>query len=368
MVIRLFAFVLLGGLFFVGCTPPASREASLPNLPPDSDAAALRIVADPDYLPSSVTALFEKETGIRVIQTIVQSGWASAVQLLVAPGREDLLIVEEDLVQSLAAENLLEPLETAAIPNLKNIDPKFLRLFFDPENRYSVPYLAGCLGIFVNTQLVSQPPKTFSDLFRPEFAQRIFLANTPDDLTEIAWRARRGREALKITDSNLASLEPLMKEWLGRVKYLSNMDPQPAFASEEVAVGAIWSGDAARILSQDPKYRWIVPSDRYTFLSSFVCARGSPHKAEAMAFLNFLLRPDVSKMISDSTFFLNPNLAAQRLLTPDQLKNPASFPPFNPSQDLTIEHKGAKDQLLILSWFDSLRRFLGQSGEAKQSP
>jgi len=366
MVSRLSAFAaLLGGLFFAGCTPPSTQETPRVNLPPDPDAAVLRIVADPDYLPTSVTALFEKETGIRVVQTIVQSSWASAVRLLTAPGREDLLIVDEDLVQSLSAEGLLEPLDAAAIPNLKNIDPKFLRLFFDPDNRYSVPYLAGCLGIFVNTQLVSQPPKTFADLFRPEFDQRIFFANTPNDMTEIAWRARRGREALKITEDNLATLEPLMKEWLGRIKYLSNMDPQPAFASGEVVVGAIWNGDAARILSQDPKYRWIVPSDPYTFLSSFVCARGSRHKAEAMAFINFLLRPDVSKMVSDSTFFLNPNLAAQKLLTPGQLKNSASFPPFNPSRDLTIGHKGAKDQLLILSWFDSLRRVPAHREEAK---
>jgi spermidine/putrescine transport system substrate-binding protein len=55
-----------------------------------------------------------------------------------------------------------------------------------------------------------------------------------------------------------------------------------------------------------------------------------------MKFINFILRPDISKLISDEFPYYNPNLAARALLTEQQLSNPASFPTDTQLENLEI--------------------------------
>ncbi len=320
-----------------------------------ADPKALRIVVEHDHIPEAVIALFEKETGIKVYQEIIQSEWGELASLLNAMGRNDLFLFDDWAIQALVREGKLAPIDHTAVPNLKNIAPEFLNLPGDPGNKYSVPYLAGILGIVVNTDLVKQEVKRFKDVFRPEFKKKIWLEYSKNNLVQMAWLSNHPALPNAFDESALDSLKPLMTEWLSLVKKLGNRTPMKPFMEEKVSLGILWSGQAREILNQRPQYKWIVPSGTtFAFIDSFALPKGGAHQADAEAFMNFLLRPDIGKIIAESTPYASPNAAALALIPQAELANQAAYPPADLFRRMSLYQESGKEQLLIDNWFQSL--------------
>lgn len=342
---------LLACVLLAGCVRKASleREAAAP------ETNALRIVVEHDHIPAEVIALFEKETGIRVQQEIIQSEWGELASLLNAMGRNDLFLFDDWAIQALVREGKLAPIDHAAIPNLGNIAPEFLDLPFDPGNQYSVPYLAGVMGILVNTDLVKSDIKTFKDVFRPEFKKQIWLEYSKNNLVQMAWLSAHPSLPKVIDEGVLDALRPLMTEWLSLVKKLGNRTPMKPFMEEKVSVGILWSGQAREILNQRPQYKWIVPAGTtFVFIDSFAMPKGCVHKAKAEAFINFLLRADVGKIIAESTPYASPNAAARSLIPAEELANQAAYAPFDLFKRMSHYQESGKEQLMIDDWFETL--------------
>jgi spermidine/putrescine transport system substrate-binding protein len=92
-------------------------------------------------------------------------------------------------------------------------------------------------------------------------------------------------------------------------------------------MGVVWGGEGAILLQSNPKFRWIIPAEgTHLFIDSLAMPKTAKNVGNAEAFMNFILRPDVSKKISDAFPYTNPNLAARKLLSEEQLNNKASFP------------------------------------------
>jgi spermidine/putrescine transport system substrate-binding protein len=71
----------------------------------------------------------------------------------------------------------------------------------------------------------------------------------------------------------------------------------------------------------------VIPAEgTHLFIDSLAIPARSKNAENAQKFMNFVLRPEISKEISEAFPYLNPNLAARELLTPEQRNNPASFP------------------------------------------
>lgn len=342
---------LLVGALLTGCSKKAPHQSEA-NAP---DTNELRIVIEHDHIPEAVIALFEKETGIKVHQEIIQSEWGELASLLNAMGRNDLFLFDDWAIQALVREGKLAPIDRASIPNLKNIAPEFLNLPGDPGNKYSVPYLAGILGIIVNTDLVKQDVKSFKDVFRPEFKKKIWLEYTKNNLVQMAWLSNHPSLPKVFDESALDSLKPLMTEWLSLVKKLGNRTPIKPFMEEKVSVGILWSGQAREILAQRPQYKWTVPAGTtFAFIDSFAMPQGCAQKDKAEAFINFLLRADVGKIIAESTPYASPNAAACSLIPEAELANQAAYPPFDLFKRMSLYQESGKEQLMIDDWFKSL--------------
>ena len=125
---------------------------------------------------------------------------------------------------------------------------------------------------------------------------------------------------------------------------------------EKVSVGILWSGQAREIINERPQYKWTVPAGTtFAFIDSFAMPKGCAQKDKAEAFINFLLRPDVGKVIAESTPYASPNAAAGALIPAETLaKNPAAFPPYSFFKRMSLYQESGKEQLLIDDWFQSL--------------
>ena len=352
MLNRLLIPCLLLSALLAGCSKKAPRH----NEADASDANELRIVIEHDHIPEAVIALFEKETGIKVHQEVIQSEWGELASLLNAMGRNDLFLFDDWAIQALAREGKLAPINHAAVPNLKNIAPVFLNLPGDPGNKYSVPYLAGIMGILINTDLVKSDIKTFKDVFHPEFKKKIWLEYSKNNLVQLAWLSTHPSLLKSFDESSLDSLKPLMTDWLSLVKKLGNRTPMKPFMEEKVSLGILWSGQAREILHQRPQYKWVVPQGTtFAFIDSFAIPKGcKAHQSMAESFINFLLRADVGKIIAESTPYASPNAAALALIPQAELSNQAAYPPFDLFKRMSHYQESGREQLLIDDWFESL--------------
>ena len=325
---RLAAFVLLCGCFRA----------------PASAAETLNLFCWSEYIPRPVIDAFQKQTGIHVTVENYASNEEMLAKLLAGGSRYDLIQPSEYTVEALIKAGLLLPLDRDKIPNARNLDPQFLNLSFDPGNKYSLPWMTGTVGIVVNTARVHEPIHGFADVFDGKHKGRIVVV---DDAREmVSWAlATLHIPTNNITPDTLAKARPVLARWLPQIKVFDSDSPKTALLAGDVDLGIVWSGEGAILYRQDPrKFRWLLPSEgSHRFIDNLAIPQTCQHKANAEAFMDFVLRPEVSRLISDAFPYTNPNLEARRLLTDAQRANPASYPPPEAEKELeTFRDIGAE--------------------------
>ena len=279
-----------------------------------------------EYIPQSVIDQFIKETGIQVSVENYASNEEMLAKLMAGGGEYDIIQPSEYVVEALIAQKLLHPIDKTKIPNLSNIAPQFLKMGFDPDNSFSVPFMAGTVGIVVNTELIKDDIKSFADVFKPENAGKIVVLDDAREIT--AWALlSQGLPINDMNDANLEKVKPLLANWIPLVKVFDSDSPKTALLNGDVSIGIVWGGEGAILLQSDPKFRWIIPAEgTHLFIDSLAIPKTAKNVNNAEAFMNFILRTDISKQISDAFPYTNPNLAARKILTEEQIKNKASFP------------------------------------------
>ena len=298
-------------------------------------AEDLNLFAWSEYVPQTVLDGFKKETGITVNYETYASNEEMLAKLLASGGKYDLIQPSEYTIEALIADGKLERLDPAKIPNLKNLDPAFTKMAHDPGNKFSCPWMSGTVGIVYNTKKITAPITGFKDVFGGKYAGRIVAL---DDGREIvSWvLSTKGKDINDMSDDNLALVKPIMAGWLKQIKLFDSDSPKTALLNGDVDVGVVWSGEGATLLKEKPDtFKWILPAEgTHRFIDSLAIPKGSKHVEAAEKFMNYILRPEVSKLISDDFPYTNPNAEARKLLEPEALANPASYPPKDAKLDL----------------------------------
>lgn len=295
------------------------------------DVPVLRLLCWTEYVPRSVIESFTRQTGARVEVENYNSNEQMLTLLRAKPGHYDLVQPSQFYVKTLAAAGELEAFDRARIPNWQHLDPQYLSLAHDPENRFSVPWLAGTVGIVVDTAQVPEPIRSWSDVFSGKYAGRIVIVNDPREM--VAWAlASLGLPITDIRDENLAKVEPVLRRWLPQVKVFDSDSPHTALLDGRAIIGIVWSGEAAILWQRDRKFQYVLPAEgAHMFLDSLAIPIKAPHRALAEDFINHCLDPKTSALISGEFPYTNPNRAARSHLTAEQLANPASYPPGHPA-------------------------------------
>jgi spermidine/putrescine transport system substrate-binding protein len=279
-----------------------------------------------EYVPQAVLDGFTAETGIKVNFETFASNEELLSKLVAGGGAYDLVQPSDYAAEVMIRRQMLAPLDPAKLPNLKNIDPALMRLPHDPAGAYTVPYMTGTVGIVVNTGKVHEPIRGYRDIFQPKFQNRLVVLNDSRELVTWALYAQ-GLAANDVTPANLAKVRPLLAEWVKLVKVFDSDSPKTALLNGDVDIGVVWSGEAAILWTQDRKFQYVLPAEgAHQFVDVLAIPAKAKNRDEAHAFINYILRPEVSRLISAAFPYTNPNLAARKLLTPEELANPASYP------------------------------------------
>jgi len=283
-----------------------------------------------EYVPTAVLTGFSAETGVRVRAETFSSGEEMLAKLLTGGTAYDVIQPPDYIAEALIRNGLLRPLDYGQLPHFANILPEFRRPAYDPDQRFTVPYLAGIAGIVVNTARVTRPIRGFADLFAPEFKDRIVVMDDGRELVTAALYTL-GLGTNDITPATLARVRPVLARWFQLIKLFDSDSPKTALLNGDVDLGYVWCGEAALLWNQDHRFRFVLPAEGYhRAVDVLAIPRSAPHPGAAHRFIDYVLRADVSRRISEAFPYTNPNGAARRLLTPEELANPASYPAVRP--------------------------------------
>lgn len=294
-------------------------------------AEELNLFAWSEYVPQSVLDGFTKETGIQVNYETYASNEEMLAKLMSGAASYDLIQPSEYVIEALVKENQLVALDHAKIPNLKNIGREYWNQPHDPELKHSVPYMQGTVGIVIDTEKVKDPVAGYGDVFQEKYKGRIVILD--DALEIVTWAlATQGLGPDAVTKENLEKVRPVLAQWLPLVKVYDSDSPKTALLNGDVDLGIVWSGEAAILINEAPgKFAYVLPKEgAHMFIDSVAIPKGAKNVETAHRFIDYLLRPEVSKQISEEFPYTNPNVEARKLLSEAERKNPASYPPGDP--------------------------------------
>jgi spermidine/putrescine transport system permease protein len=289
-------------------------------------AGELNLFGWSEYVPQEVIDGFTAETGVKVNFETYASNEELLSKLVAGGGAYDLVQPSEYTVELMIRRHMLAPLDRTQLPNRKNIGAEFLSLPYDPAGQYSIPYMTGTVGIVVNTEKVKEPIKGYKDVFQAKYADRLVVLNDNREL--VSWALHTlGLTSSDVSAANLAQARPIVGAWVKLVKVFDSDSPKTALLNGDVDIGIVWSGEAAICWNESKKFQYVLPVEgAHMFVDSLCIPATAKNKAAAHQFMNYIMRPEVSKIISDKFPYTNPNLAARQLLTAEQLANPASYP------------------------------------------
>ena len=325
-------------------TLAALAIAAVPSYGQAKKKSVLNLFCWSEYVPQEVIDGFTKETGIKVNVENYDSNEAMMSKLLGGGSKYDLIQPSEYTIESLVKAEKLEELTLANIPNIKNLDPKFTKMPHDPEGKYCVTWMAGTVGIVVNTAKVKEPIKGLKDVFSGKYKKRIVVLNDAREI--VTWAMNTLSLPInEVTPEALEKVKPVLAEWLPQVKVYDSDSPKTALLNGDVDLGVVWSGEAAILWKKNKKFTYVLPEEgAHQFIDSLAIPKGAPNKENAEKFINYILKPEVSVLVSDAFPYTNPNAEAVKLLKKDQSENPASYPVGDPKLETFRDiGKAAKD-------------------------
>lgn len=281
------------------------------------------------YIPDEVIREFEDQTGI-----IVNYGTYSSNEECLAKvqssksGTYDLIFPSDYMVSLLIERNMLEIIDKTKIQNISNIKENYLNLSYDPNNMYSLPFLAATTIIAYNKDNIKENITSYNDLLNPKYKNNIVILD--DQRVVIGMALQALGYDMNSTDKN--ELEEA-KNWLMKlkpnIKAYDSDSPKTFLISHEADIGIMWNAEATIAYEENKSIKLVYPSEGFNIsIDNYVILKGSKNKDNAYRFINYLLDANVMKKIIESYPYHNVNQETEQLLSNEYKENIATNTPL----------------------------------------
>ncbi len=279
-----------------------------------------------NYIAPETIPAFEKEFGVRVRYGLFESTEEVLARISYGNSGWDVAFPPSNLVKPLAAMRLLQPLRHDLLPNLSNLETRFLSPAWDPGLRWSMPYMWGSTGILYNRRMAGVVTR-WADLWEERFRGRITMHDDAADtfgacLKKIGHSVNATSEnALEAAKREAIRQKPLVRAYL-------NAEAGDQVVSGDLAACMAWAMTAQLAIDKSPDLSYCYPAEGFPmYCDVAVVLRESRRTELAHKFLNFLLRGEVTARIVEYCRTATANRAAWRLL-PEKVRNlEALYPP-----------------------------------------
>ena len=306
-----------------------------------ADGGELYVYNWGEYIDEDVISQFEEETGITVVYDLFETNEEMYPVIEAGAVNYDVVCPSDYMIQKMRENDLLAELNFDNIPNIAQIDPAYMEMSqaFDPENKYSVPYCWGTVGILYNTKLLDElgvpAPTKWADLWDERLSGEILMQDSVRDAFMVALKKdgysmnSESKDELEQTKQELIDQKPLVQAYvIDQVR--------DKMIGGEAAVGVIYSGEMLYIqdevanLGLDYDLEYVIPEEGTNlWLDSWVIPKNAKNKENAEKWIDFMCRPEIAKANFEYITYPTPNKGAFELLDEEMQNNKAVFPDIN---------------------------------------
>ena len=270
-------------------------------------------IADGTDETMDIIAEFEKRTGIKVNYTTYESNEVLYSKLKNGGISVDVIIPSDYMIDRMIAEDMLLELDFSNIPNFSYVDEQFKNPAYDPENKYSVPYTWGTVGILYNTKYVDEADVTgWELLWNEKYAGKILMIDNSRDAMGIAQYLlgydvnTMDKEELQACADKLAEQRPLVQQYVMDQIYAT-------MENEEAWIATYYAGDCMLMMEENEDLAFYLPEDQgFNLFTDAMCIpECCEEKKAAEMFIDFLCNPEISGANMDYICYASPISAAK---------------------------------------------------------
>ena len=285
-----------------------------------------------EYMDPEIYNQFEQEFGIKIVEDNFSNNEELLAKLQGGAAGYSLIVPSDYTVSIMIEENMLAKLDHNNIPNLSNLAPRFQEVPYDPGNVYCSPYQWGTTGIGYNSAEVDEPT-SWAAIFEPDPNAPYYGRYTMLDDTREGFAAALVYLGYDINTTDDAQLQQAKELLIQAKPGLAGYDSdtyEDLLASGENLLAHGWNGDFLVAQEQNEDIAYVVPQEGGVIWVDNICIPSTTtpeQKLAAEMFINFLLRPEISAMLSEFNYYASPNAAAEDILGEDFTSDPAVYPP-----------------------------------------
>jgi spermidine/putrescine-binding protein len=278
-----------------------------------------------DYIAPDTIPKFEAEYGVRVRYGIYESNEEMLARVMGGNSGWDVVFPTDYIVKPMLANDLLAPVHCEELPDIAQLEPRFQKPEWDPELRWSVPYMVIAAGIAYNRKL-NPPPRTWADMWDERLRGRMTMLDDPFDVIGACLK----KLGLSVNSSDPGELRRAQAEAIRQKPLLRaylNAEVRDQLVSGDVLAAHMWNTTAQQAMDSSPEIGFAYPEEGYAvYPDCAVILRESKRPELAHKFLHFLLRPDIAAANALAARTTTTNAGARKILPPVFRDNLTLYP------------------------------------------
>lgn len=343
---RLILTALATAIALTACGSGEPTPAADGAKPDGAKTRQVNVYTWSDYVPDEAVARFIGETGIQVSVDVYADNETLEAKLLAGQSGYDVIFPSAPFAQAHIANGLYATLDKTQLPNLPNIDPALAKgvLVADPEGSHLVPYMWGTTAIGINVAKVREilgpdvPLDSWGLIFDPAISSKLAACGIGilDDQQEAFSAALfwKGMDPNGMGNNEVEIVQQAFAPIRENIRYFNSSRYIDDLANGEICVAMGYNGDIvqarerAKEAGTGIEIAYIYPKEgAIRWFDTMAIPADAPNKAEAHAFINFLLTPEVIAPISEAIGYASANAASKPLVSEAVRNDPAIYPP-----------------------------------------
>lgn len=305
-----------------------------------------------DYIKPDLIERFEREYNCRVVYDTFDANESMYAKLKLGATGYDIIFPSGYTYELMLLQGMLDPIQIDSLPNLKNIDPRYLpEKFQDGRVIYAVPFAISYTGIAYRKDKAEVKDQSWGVFGRSDLKGRMTMLN---DIREALGAALKylGFSANSVNEEEISKAADQLIKWKQNLAKFESEQNKHGLASAEFVVVQGYNGDMLQVMQENPHIDFFLPKEGSIFSVDYaVIPQYAPNPKLAHAFINFILDANVAAENMEFTLFSSPNHAAFALLPKGLQQNPSLFPPLEIiKKSDVIKYLGEKGELYNQYW------------------
>ncbi len=279
-----------------------------------------------DYIKKDLVKNFEKENNCKVVMDFFDSNESMYAKLKAGATGYDIVFPTGYMVQIMTHDDMIQKIDHSKIPNIVNIDEKYLPFTLDPDMTYSVPYMISNSGIgYLASKVGDSFVPSWNVFGDSKYAGRMTMLN---DMRESIGAALKylGYSMNTTKVSELEQAGDLLISWKKNLAKFEADQYKNGLISGEFIISHGYSGDIFQLMSENDDIKYVIPHEGTTIsCDSMVILKDSKNIDLAYAFIDYILKPEVAAENIEYVYYIAPNKAAYDLVSDEVRREPSVF-------------------------------------------